>query len=38
MFEMEGIDETTARRALQLAAAKLPVKTKIVSRSEGGEG
>jgi len=38
MFEMEGIDETTARRALQLAAAKLPVKTRIVSRSEGGEG
>ncbi len=38
MFEMEGIDETTARRALQLASAKLPVKTKIISRSEGGEG
>ena len=38
MFEMEGVDETTARRALQLASAKLPVKTKIVSRSDGGEG
>jgi large subunit ribosomal protein L16 len=38
MFEMEGVDETTARRALQLASAKLPVKTKIISRSEGGEG
>ncbi|HUG02198.1 MAG TPA: 50S ribosomal protein L16 [Longimicrobiales bacterium] len=38
MFELEGVSEEVARRALQLASAKLPVKTKILSRSEGGEG
>lgn len=32
MFEMGGIDAELARRALGLAAHKLPVKTKIVSR------
>jgi large subunit ribosomal protein L16 len=37
MFELEGVSEEVARRALQLASAKLPVKTKILSRSEGGE-
>ena len=31
MFEMGGLDEASARRALQLAAYKLPVKTKIVT-------
>ena len=35
MFEMAGIDETTAREALGLAAHKLPIPTKFVSR-EGG--
>ncbi len=34
MFEIEGVDESTARLALELAAAKLPVKTKIVQRYE----
>jgi large subunit ribosomal protein L16 len=32
MFELEGIDETTARRAMDLAAAKLPIKTRFVIR------
>jgi large subunit ribosomal protein L16 len=32
MFELEGIDETTARRAMALAAAKLPIKTRFVVR------
>lgn len=38
IFEMEGVDETTARRAMELAAAKLPIKTKFVTRQdqEGG--
>lgn len=30
MFEIDGVDETTARRALRLAGYKLPVKTVIV--------
>ena len=34
MFEIDGIDEETARAALELASAKLPVKTKIVQRYE----
>ncbi len=32
MFEMEGITEATAREALALAAMKLPIKTKFVTR------
>lgn len=32
LFEMDGIPETTARRALQLAAYKLPCKVKFLSR------
>ena len=32
LYEMEGVDEETARHALKLAAAKLPVKTQFVSR------
>lgn len=32
MFEMEGIPQELAREALALAAAKLPVQTKFVSR------
>jgi large subunit ribosomal protein L16 len=32
MFEMEGVDGETARRAFELAAAKLPVQTRFVSR------
>jgi large subunit ribosomal protein L16 len=32
MFELEGIPEETARRAMQLAASKLPVATQFVIR------
>ena len=34
MFELEGIDEATARRAMGLAAAKLPIKTRFVIREQ----
>lgn len=34
LFELEGVEETLARRALQLAAAKLPIKTKFVTRHD----
>jgi large subunit ribosomal protein L16 len=33
LFEIAGVPEITAREALKLAAAKLPIGTKIVSRS-----
>ncbi|MFZ5723525.1 MAG: 50S ribosomal protein L16 [Pseudomonadota bacterium] len=33
LYEMEGISEEVAREAFTLAAAKLPVMTKIVSRT-----
>jgi large subunit ribosomal protein L16 len=32
MFELEGVTEEVARRALELAAAKLPIKTRFVVR------
>ena len=32
MFELEGVDEKTAQRAMELAAAKLPIKCKFVVR------
>jgi len=32
MFEMEGVTEVEARRAMQLASAKLPMKTKFATR------
>ena len=32
MFELEGVDEVTAQRAMELAAAKLPIKCRFVSR------
>ena len=32
MFEMEGVNEVDARKALRLAAAKLPIKTKFATR------
>ncbi len=35
LFEMNGVDEPTARKALTLAAAKLGIPTKIVVRKEG---
>ena len=34
MFELEGIDEATARRAMELASAKLPIKTRFVIRDQ----
>jgi len=34
LFELAGVDDVTGRRALQLAAAKLPIATKIVARSD----
>jgi large subunit ribosomal protein L16 len=38
LFEMEGVPEATAREAMKLAAHKLPMPTKFVSRhSEGGQ-
>jgi large subunit ribosomal protein L16 len=32
MFELEGVPISVARRAMELAAAKLPVKTKFIVR------
>ena len=32
MFELEGVDEQVAERAMQLAAAKLPIKCRFVVR------
>ena len=34
MFEMSGVDEDLAREAMRLAAHKLPVKCKFVTRDE----
>jgi large subunit ribosomal protein L16 len=34
MFELEGVDEVTARRAMDLAAAKLPIKTRFMVRDQ----
>src|SRR5512137_1780777 len=35
LFELEGIPEDLARKALGLAQAKLPVRTRFVKREEG---
>src|SRR3954467_10511508 len=32
LFEMEGISEADARKAMRLASAKLPIKTKFATR------
>jgi large subunit ribosomal protein L16 len=32
MFEIDGVDRETAKLALELAAAKLPIKTRFVAR------
>ena len=37
MFEIDGVPRQTARRAFDLAAAKLPIRTRFVSRL-GDEG
>ena len=34
MFEIAGVSEEVAREALRLASHKLPIKTKIIARSE----
>jgi large subunit ribosomal protein L16 len=34
MFEVSGVDKLLAKRAMQLASYKLPVKTRFVSREE----
>lgn len=36
LYEMEGVAEHVARRALALAARKLPVKTRFISKHGGG--
>jgi large subunit ribosomal protein L16 len=36
MFELEGVPEDVARRAFDLAAAKLPLKTRFVTRGQQG--
>ena len=38
LFEMEGVDRGTAESAMRLAAHKLPIKTKFISREEAGAG
>jgi large subunit ribosomal protein L16 len=35
MYELGGVSETAAREAFRLAAMKLPIKTKFVSRHHG---
>lgn len=36
MFEIAGVSEEVAREAIRLAAHKLPIKTKFVTRGESG--
>ena len=36
MFELDGVSNEVAREALVLGAAKLPIKTKIVTRIDAG--
>ncbi|HZP93163.1 MAG TPA: 50S ribosomal protein L16 [Burkholderiales bacterium] len=35
LYEMDGVDEVTAREAFRLAAAKLPLRTTFVQRQVG---
>ncbi len=37
MFELEGVDLTVAKRAMELASSKLPIKTKFVRRIATGK-
>ena len=37
LFELAGVEETVAKRALELAAAKLPIGTKIIKREEAAQ-
>lgn len=34
LYELKGVDEATARKALKLAGAKLPFATKVISKRE----
>ncbi|MEX0649913.1 MAG: 50S ribosomal protein L16 [Candidatus Andersenbacteria bacterium] len=34
LFEIDGVDETTAREALRLAAHKMPMKTSFIKRDQ----
>lgn len=38
LFEISGVDEEVAREAMRLAAHKLPIKTKFVTRSTDEDG
>ena len=38
LYEMEGVTEEIAREAFRLAAHKLPITTKFISRKDGHEG
>jgi large subunit ribosomal protein L16 len=35
MFEMSGVDEIVAKEAMRLAANKLPISTKFVTKESG---
>lgn len=37
MFELAGVDEELAREAMRLAAMKLPIKCKFITRQDGVE-
>jgi len=37
MFEIGGIEPEVAKEAMRLAGHKLPIKTKLVMKTEGGE-
>ena len=37
LFEMAGIEEATAKEAMRLAAHKLPIRTRFVTRKEQGD-
>ena len=32
IYELEGVDEATAREAMRLASHKLPIKTRFITR------
>jgi large subunit ribosomal protein L16 len=36
LFEIDGVPDDIAREALRLGAAKLPVRTKVVTRLDAG--
>jgi large subunit ribosomal protein L16 len=38
MFELSGVDASVAKEALRLAAFKLPIRTKVLTREGAGDG